>query len=80
MESFIKYDEYNAVNVKGTQNILDAAKQFDLKVVLASSTAVYADAKKILIKEDTKRNPLNPYGQTKLNTEHLCKKYSQMGT
>jgi len=80
LESFTKYDEYNAVNVIGTQNILDVAKQFDLKVVFASSAAVYGDTKKIPIKEDTERNPLNPYGQTKLNCEYLCEKYSQMGT
>ena len=80
LESFTKQDEYYAVNVQGTQNILDIAKQFDLKVVFASSAAVYGNAKKIPIKEDTERNPLNPYGQTKLNGEHLCEKYSQMGT
>ncbi len=80
LESFTKQDEYSAVNVKGTQNILDIAKQFDLKVVFASSAAVYGDAKIIPIKEDTERNPLNPYGQTKLNGEHLCEKYSHMGT
>jgi len=80
LESFTKQDEYYAVNVKGIQNILDIAKQFDLKVVFASSAAVYGDAKKIPIKEDTERNPLNPYGQTKLNGEYLCEKYSQMGT
>lgn len=80
LESFTKQDEYYAVNVKGTQNILDIAKQFDLKVVFASSAAVYGNAKKIPIEEDTERNPLNPYGQTKLNSEYLCEKYSQLGT
>ena len=80
LESFTKQDEYYTVNVQGTQNILDIAKQFDLKVVFASSAAVYGDAKKIPITENTERNPLNPYGQTKLNGEHLCEKYSQMGT
>jgi len=80
LESFTKQDEYHSVNVKGTQNILDIAKQFDLKVVFASSAAVYGNAKKIPIKEDFERNPLNPYGQTKLNGEHLCEKYFQMGT
>jgi len=80
LESFTKQDEYFTVNIKGTQNILDIAKQFDLKVVFASSAAVYGDAKKIPIKEDAKRSPLNPYGQTKLDGEYLCEKYSQMGT
>ena len=64
LESFTKSDEYNAVNVKGTENILDVAKQFDLKVVFASSAAVYGNTKKIPITENTEKNPLNPYGQT----------------
>ena len=80
LESFTKQDEYFVVNVKGTQNILEIAKLFDLKVVFASSAAVYGDAKKIPIKEGIERNPLNPYGQTKLDCEYLCEKYSQMGT
>ncbi len=80
LESFTKSDEYNAVNVKGTENILDVAKQFDLKVVFASSAAVYGNTKKIPITENTEKNPLNPYGQTKLNGEYLCEKYSKMGT
>ncbi len=80
LESFTKQDEYSAVNVQGTQNILDIAKQFDLKVVFASSAAVYGNAKKIPIKENIERNPLNPYGQTKLNGEYLCEKYFKMGT
>ncbi|MEX2192373.1 MAG: NAD-dependent epimerase/dehydratase family protein [Nitrosarchaeum sp.] len=80
LESFTKQTEYHAVNVKGTQKILDIAKQFDLKVVFASSAAVYGDTKQIPIKEDAKRSPLNPYGQTKLDGEYLCEKYSQMGT
>ena len=80
LESFTKQDAYHAINVTGTQNILDIAKQFDLKVVFASSAAVYGYTKKIPIKEDAKRSPVNPYGQTKLEGEYLCEKYSQMGT
>ena len=36
-ESFTKQEEYNDVNVKGTENIFKIAKEFDLKVVYASS-------------------------------------------
>ena len=79
IESFKKRDEYFDVNVKGTQNILEIAKEFELKVVFASSAAVYGDTTQIPIKEDSKRTPLNPYGQTKLECEYLCQKYYQMG-
>ena len=32
------------------------------------------------IKEDAKREPINPYGQTKLDDEYLFEKYSKIGT
>jgi UDP-glucose 4-epimerase len=79
IESFEKQEQYYDVNVKGTQNMLDVAKQFDLKMVFASSAAVYGDVNKIPIKEDAQRKPLNPYGQTKMEGELLCEKYSKLG-
>ena len=32
------------------------------------------------IKENSERNPINPYGQTKLDDEYLFEKYSKIGT
>lgn len=78
-DSFLKPEEYNHVNVQGTENILKVAKEFKIKVVFASSASVYGNPEKIPIKEDTIRKPLNPYGLSKLNAENLCTKYSEQG-
>ena len=74
-ESFTKQQEYIDVNVKGTENIFKIAKEFDLKVVYASSSSVYGNPKKIPITENSERNPINPYGETKLDDELLAEKY-----
>jgi UDP-glucose 4-epimerase len=78
-DSFSKPDEYERVNVKGTENILRAAKEFEIKVVFASSASVYGNPKKIPIKEDADKKPLNPYGKTKVESENLASKYAKMG-
>jgi len=76
-ESFTKQQEYIDVNVKGTENIFKIAKEFGLKVVYASSSSVYGNPKKIPINENSERNPINPYGKTKLDDEFLAEKYSK---
>ena len=76
-ESFTKQQEYIDVNVKGTENVFKIAKEFDLKVVYASSSSVYGNPKKIPIVENSERNPINPYGKTKLDDEFLAEKYSK---
>jgi UDP-glucose 4-epimerase len=78
-ESFIMKEEYHDVNVKGTENIFEIAKKYGIKVVFASSSSVYGDIEKIPIIEDSERNPINPYGQTKLEDEFLAEKYSDKG-
>jgi len=78
-ESFQKEKEYFDVNVKGTENIFKIAKKFEKKVVYASSSSIYGDSKDIPIKEDTIRNPINPYGQTKLEDELLAQRYANDG-
>jgi len=78
-ESFQKEKEYFDVNVNGTENIFKIAKKFKKKVVYASSSSIYGDSKKIPIKEEAERNPINPYGQTKLEDEFLAEKYAKDG-
>jgi len=78
-DSFNKPEEYQNVNVNGTENILKLAKQNNFKVVYASSSSVYGNPEKIPIKESDSKNPINPYAETKLEKEELAIKYSKMG-
>ena len=78
-ESFVKPTEYQNVNVKGTENVLKLAKEYGFKVVYASSSSVYGDPISIPIKENMKKNPINPYAQTKVDDEVLAEQYSKLG-
>ena len=78
-ESFRNKDLYHQVNVLGTQNIFEVAKKFNLKVVYASSAAVYGNCPSSPIKEKDLLNPINPYGQTKLECENVAKKFAKDG-
>lgn len=78
-ESFTKIQEYNEVNVQGTENILKTAKEYGFKVIYASSSSVYGNPTKIPIQEDDPKNPINPYAQTKLDDERLATRYAKEG-
>lgn len=78
-DSFSKPDEYHDVNVNGTENILKLAKKNDFRVIYASSSSVYGNPERIPIKESDKKNPINPYAETKLKQDQLAIKYSEMG-
>jgi UDP-glucose 4-epimerase len=78
-ESFIQKDKYQNVNVYGTENIFKLGKEFGIKIVYASSSSVYGNPKSIPIKENASRNPINPYGRTKLEDEILAEQYSKLG-
>ena len=78
-ESFIKPEEYQDVNVKGTENVFKQAKEYGIKVVYASSSSVYGNPIEIPIKEDASQNPINPYAQTKVDKEKLAEEFAQKG-
>ena len=78
-DSFSKPDVYHDVNVNGTENILKLAKKNDFRVVYASSSSIYGNPERIPIKESDKKNPINPYAETKLKQDQLAIKYSEMG-
>ena len=76
-DSFTHKKEYEEVNVIATENIFQLAKEFNFKVVFASSSSVYGNTIKIPINENFELNPINPYGQTKLDGEKIARKYSE---
>ena len=77
-DSFENPQEYHDVNVIGTENIFKLGFENNFRVVYASSSSVYGHKEDMPIKENAERVPINPYGQTKLDDEHLFEKYSKM--
>jgi UDP-glucose 4-epimerase len=78
-ESFEKPDEYYDVNVNGTKNIFKIAKKLGVKVVFASSSSIYGNVNEIPIKENFEKNPINPYGKTKVEKEKLAQDFWRDG-
>jgi len=63
----------NETNIKGTLNVLMAAKENRVrKVIYASSSSIYGDAPTLPLREDMLPNPLSPYALTKLAGEYYC--------
>lgn len=71
--------EYFSINVDGTLNVLEAAKENSAKkVMIASSSSVYGNNKKVPFAEnDPVENQISPYAASKRAMEVLCKMYSQ---
>lgn len=68
---------YN-VNVMGTENILQALVENDIKpkkVILASSATVYGNQRKEILDESMCPAPVNHYGISKLAMEHIASNY-----
>ena len=66
----------NDVNINGTLNILEAAKEFKVKrVVYASSSSVYGNSKVSPKNEDMPVNPLSPYALSKYTAERYMQIY-----
>ena len=69
----------NDVNILGTLNILEAAKEFGVKrVVCASSSSVYGNSEKLPKEENMQISPLSPYAITKYAQERYCQVYYQI--
>lgn len=68
----------NDVNVGGTLNILDAAKDAGVKrVVYASSSSVYGANEDLPKREDMVPQPISPYAVAKLTGEKYCHVFSR---
>lgn len=69
----------NEVNVAGTLNILQAAKEAGVKrVVYASSSSVYGNTPELPKREDMATYPLSPYAVAKLAGEKYCQVFSRV--
>lgn len=69
----------NEVNVVGTLNVLDAAKECGVRrIVYASSSSVYGDNPELPKHEKMLPNPLSPYAVSKLAGEKYCQVFRQL--
>jgi nucleoside-diphosphate-sugar epimerase len=69
--------ETRAVNLQGTENVLKAARKFDIEhVVFASSCNNYGRAESREIDETVDPDPINPYAQAKYESEQLLAEYA----
>jgi UDP-glucose 4-epimerase len=71
-----KYDE---INVDGTLNVLDAARDTGIeRVVVASSSSVYGKPRYLPYDEEHPTTPVSPYGASKLAAERYACAYSEV--
>lgn len=70
---------YETINIKGTLNMLEAAKENGVKkFVYASSSSVYGDEPTLPKIEGREGNVLSPYALTKKVNEEYARLYSQL--
>ncbi len=71
-ESVEKPLKYYGNNVAGTLCVLDAMQRARVdKIIFSSSAAVYGIPSRVPITEDLPKDPINPYGRTKLIMEQM---------
>jgi UDP-glucose 4-epimerase len=71
-----KYDE---INVDGTLNVLDAAREAGVeRVVVASSSSVYGKPESLPYTESGRTAPVSPYGASKLAAERYTCAYGEV--
>ena len=72
--------KYYQNNLSCTQNLLSAMEAAGVeKLVFSSTAAVYGMPAKVPVTEDCPKEPINPYGETKLAVERMCHYQSQTG-
>ncbi|EJN57925.1 NAD-dependent epimerase/dehydratase family protein [Halogranum rubrum] len=68
----------HAINVAGSLNVLEYARDVDARVVLASSTAVYGDASTLPTPESEPITPNSPYGIDKATVDRYARTYHEL--
>jgi UDP-glucose 4-epimerase len=69
----------NDVNIRGTLNLLDAARRHSVRrFVYASSSSVYGDSETLPKLETMEPNPKSPYAVNKLCGEWYCRVFSEI--
>jgi UDP-glucose 4-epimerase len=67
------------INATGTLNILEAARNTNVKKIInASSSSVYGKMKYLPYDEEHPKNPVSPYGASKVVAEHYCRVFYEL--
>lgn len=71
---------YESVNVAGTVNLLEIAREFKVqRLIFGSSSSVYGIANTVpFCEDDLKTRPISPYAATKLAAELMCYTYTHL--
>jgi UDP-glucose 4-epimerase len=70
---------YHEINVDGTLNLLDAARERDVRrFVCASSSSVYGEMDSLPVSESDPTTPKSPYGASKLAAERYACAYDSV--
>lgn len=71
--------ETEAINTRGTINVLEAARTHNIRrVVLSSSSAVYGEVDRPIHRESDLPSPMSPYAISKLTGEHYLAAYRSL--
>jgi UDP-glucose 4-epimerase len=74
----LKYYQNNTIN---SHYLISLCQKYNVgKFIFSSTAAVYGMPKDGLCTEESELNPINPYGQSKLMTEHMLKDVSNSST
>jgi NAD dependent epimerase/dehydratase len=74
--SYHSPDSYIDTNVKGTLNVIQAAKDLNVERVLVTSTSeVYGTAKYVPIDENHTRQPQSPYSASKIGADCIAESF-----
>lgn len=77
-ESIEDPQKYYINNVKNTINLLQVMRESGVnRFIFSSTAAIFGDPVTIPIAEDHPKEPINPYGRTKLMIEHILADYAR---
>ncbi len=70
--------ESHEINATATLTLLEAARNEDARVVLASSAAIYGHPEQAPVTETDSKTPTSPYGLDKLTLDHYARQYHDL--
>ena len=74
--SYVAPDSYVDTNIRGTLNMLQAARDCNVeRIVVTSTSEVYGTALYVPIDENHPRQPQSPYSATKIGADALAKRF-----